>query len=146
MTIKVKYQSRKVSTDDLPNFGGSFDPPLVFTVRDRATAQWQELAEEFENRLYEGQHDVEAAGKVILGIAYMISDGENSDSLSSQEDIQALHGAFPAEIADELLCDLAHKLAVEFYRFKTDQLLGLKKTSTPLSNGKAEVEKAKAKE
>lgn len=145
MTITVQYKSRKVSTDDLMNFRGSFDPPLIFTVRDKAVPGWEEKAEAFEEQLKEFVLDIEMASKIILGIAYMVSDGEASDSLSTKEDVQALHAAFPDEIADELLCDLAHKLALEFYRFKTDQFFKLKKTSEPSSNGKSATKKPEAK-
>jgi len=121
--MEIGYKSRELSTEDFMN---DFEPPLIFHVKRRASDGWIDLISEITE-----VRDAVLAKRVMGGICYSVSDGKETATVD--EFFDSLKAAAP-EMADELFCDLAYHLGIEFLRDVRQRIAALKKTLPP-SNG-----------
>ncbi len=125
MNLKLNYKSREVSTEDIIDV---FDPPLIFSVKTRATSGWFDDISGIEA----DTRDIDLALRIITGICFSVSDGNISTPLVTTDDARSfyasLHDQSP-EMASEIICDISYELAGEFVRYHHKRLVALKKTS-----------------
>lgn len=122
--MQISYKTREVSTAD---FLDDFDPPLVFLMKRRTIPGWLDMIDEIAEIV-----SVPLAKNIMSGICYAVVDAEG-ERATIDEFYEGLQGAAP-EMADQLFCDLAYALGIEFLRDAKRRINALKKTRAP-SNG-----------
>jgi hypothetical protein len=131
----LNYKTREVSTKEIYN---AFDPPLVFVVKSRAPNGWPAMAEALEKSKLK---DVSLAIQILQVLCISISDSTEVHSLTTLEKVedfcQMLKSVEP-DLADEIICNLAYNLALDYLKEKKIALSVLERQQELSTNGKGE--------
>ena len=133
--MKLNYKTRQVSTESIYN---AFDPPLIFTVKARAANGWGDLAEQLEES---GIVDISLAAQVMTALCLSVSDSEMTQMLLTVDSAKEFHamlkGAIP-DMANEIFCQLAYNLALDYINEKKIELKQLSERLELSTNGNKE--------